>query len=197
MRDSMWGRGSALPTRRPSTSMTIGGTRGGRSQRCRPRRERTRLPSPLAITGMSVWGIRASAAGCAPTNTSTTCGAMILGPTVGPEWPTFPRGEELFPPSSSLARTRLADYPGACISRGTAFAVGNKGYVGLGWSDGSCDDVWEYDPETDSWTGKADFPGGPRYHAVSFTRGDEAFVACGVYQQFFEPLEYLTDLWRD
>ena len=92
--------------------------------------------------------------------------------------------------------TRLADYPGACISRGTAFAVGNKGYVGLGWSDGSCDDVWEYDPETDSWTGKADFPGGPRYHAVSFTRGDEAFVACGVYQQFFEPLEYLTDLWR-
>lgn len=48
-----------------------------------------------------------------------------------------------------------------------AFGVGNKGYVGLGIKHSNKDgidtfmnDFWEYNPDTNTWIRKADFPGG-------------------------------------
>lgn len=58
--------------------------------------------------------------------------------------------------------------------RGTGCATSNRGYMGLGHVNGTGQDIsykdwWEYDPASDTWTQKADFP-------VS-THGAVAFVA--------------------
>ena len=48
--------------------------------------------------------------------------------------------------------------------------MNGKGYVAIG-DDGTLPmlkDLWEYEPTTDTWTQKTDFPGGPRTTAVGF-----------------------------
>ncbi len=40
-------------------------------------------------------------------------------------------------------------------------------------------DVWEYDPETDTWTQKEDFRGKSRIYAVSFSIGTKAYIGSG------------------
>jgi len=64
--------------------------------------------------------------------------------------------------------TKKANIPGVDTNRGFAvgFAVNGKGYVGLG-TDGIyapvvLADLWEYDPASDTWASKANYPGGPR-----------------------------------
>ncbi len=76
--------------------------------------------------------------------------------------------------------TKKKDYPGKGRRLATAFAIGTKGYVGLG-GDGSSrfNDFYEYDPSTDNWTQKANFPGGNRYDAASFVIGDFGYVGTG------------------
>ncbi|MGB0932878.1 MAG: kelch repeat-containing protein [Lishizhenia sp.] len=67
--------------------------------------------------------------------------------------------------------------------RGTAFAIKDKGYMGLGHINSVVNiayaDIWEYDPASDTWTQKADFGGGDRYHAVAFTVGEKAYCGSG------------------
>ena len=67
--------------------------------------------------------------------------------------------------------------------RGTAFSIKDKGYMGLGHINSVTNiayaDLWEYDPASDTWTQKADFGGGDRYHAVAFTVGEKAYCGSG------------------
>ena len=76
-----------------------------------------------------------------------------------------------------------ANFGGPARHRCTAFAIGNKGYIGLGHINSTIDveyaDFWEYDPSTNSWSQKADFGGGQRYHAFGFTIGSKAYVGTG------------------
>ncbi|MDQ3109376.1 MAG: T9SS type A sorting domain-containing protein [Bacteroidota bacterium] len=76
-----------------------------------------------------------------------------------------------------------AGFPGPARHRATAAAVGNRGYMGLGHVnsvfDILYDDWFEYDPGSDSWTQKANYPGGPRYHAACFTTGNKIYVGTG------------------
>ncbi|MEO5674560.1 MAG: kelch repeat-containing protein, partial [Chitinophagales bacterium] len=37
------------------------------------------------------------------------------------------------------------------------FSIGNKGYLGTGEDGGPKKDFWEYDPDANTWTQKADF----------------------------------------
>ena len=74
-----------------------------------------------------------------------------------------------------------ADFEGNGRWHAMGFAIGDKGYVTSGF-DGSpalLNDLWEYDPQTDSWSQKADFPGGARLDAVVFTIGDKAYYGTG------------------
>ncbi len=41
-------------------------------------------------------------------------------------------------------------------------------------------DFWEYDPLTDSWTRKADFPGSGRAYALAFAMGTKGYVTQGL-----------------
>lgn len=76
-----------------------------------------------------------------------------------------------------------AGFPGPARHRATGAAVNNRGYMGLGHinsiQDVLYDDWFEYDPGTDSWTQKANFPGGPRMHAASFVINNKIYVGTG------------------
>lgn len=78
-----------------------------------------------------------------------------------------------------------ANMPAVARHRTTAFTIGNKGYMGLGhYNSGPngniyLEDFWEYDPASNSWTQKADFAGGPRYHAAGIGYGNVAYVGTG------------------
>lgn len=81
-----------------------------------------------------------------------------------------------------IQRTSL---PASGRHRGTGCAIGNKGYIGLGHVNGltgtiNYADWWEYDPASDSWTQKANYPT-QNYGAVCFTAAGKAFVGGGSY----------------
>lgn len=70
------------------------------------------------------------------------------------------------------------------LTRVTAsgFAIGNKGYAGLGIDQDSVQwqkDFWEYDPSANHWTKKTDFGGGIRNIASSFSIGNKGYFGLG------------------
>ena len=79
--------------------------------------------------------------------------------------------------------TSCANFPAQARHRCTAFAIGNKGYVGGGHINSFVEvvheDFWQYDPGTDSWTQIADFGGGKRYHSSAFSIGEFGYVGLG------------------
>ncbi len=97
-----------------------------------------------------------------------------------------------------------ANFGGIARHRTTSFAIGNKGYTGLGhYNSGSMGntyqkDFWEYDPASDSWTQKADFGGGWRYHATGFSHGTKGYVGTGQGSatQNFGSAYFTNDLWE-
>lgn len=73
---------------------------------------------------------------------------------------------------------------GGGLNRGSAsgFALGNKGYVclGQGQTNPFFKDLWEFEPNGNVWTQKADFIGSPRRQAVAFTVDTLAYVGTGI-----------------
>jgi len=75
----------------------------------------------------------------------------------------------------------IEDFPGGKREGAVGFAIGTKGYVGLG-RDGAVafDDFYEYDSESGTWTTiPIPFDGEARYGAVAFTLGGYAYVGAG------------------
>jgi len=95
--------------------------------------------------------------------------------------------------------TQKANVPGPKRWAACGFSIGNKGYCGLGISNDSIyaclNDFYEYDPNTDTWTQLADFPGGTRALPVTFTIGQKGYVATGL-MSFTYPMPYAADLWE-
>jgi N-acetylneuraminic acid mutarotase len=54
--------------------------------------------------------------------------------------------------------TQKGNFPGVARTQAAGFAIGNKGFYGLGYIGQPANDWWEYDPTIDQWTRKADFP---------------------------------------
>ncbi len=89
-----------------------------------------------------------------------------------------------------------ATFSGTGRHRASGASVGNRGYLGLGHINAVVDilydDWWEYDPGSDTWTQKANYGGGLRYHAVAFTIGNFIYVGTGR-----DPNVVLhTDFWK-
>jgi N-acetylneuraminic acid mutarotase len=103
--------------------------------------------------------------------------------------------------------TKLGDLPSAGQSRafGIAFTIDGKGYIGLGQDSGQQEavfgDLWQYDPTLNTWTQKANFPGGRRDGSYAFVIGNKAYVgggadsAFGVWNDFYE-YDPSTDKWQ-
>lgn len=97
---------------------------------------------------------------------------------------------------STYTWKQRANFGGTARHRGSAFVIGNKGYIGLGHINAITnilfEDFWEYDPGSNTWTQKANFGGGLRYHTIAFTIGEKAYVGTG-RDQFNQ---YHNDLWE-
>jgi len=79
--------------------------------------------------------------------------------------------------------TQKATFQGAARSGAACFVntVSGKAYAGLGQNTlGTLyQDWWEYNTATNSWSVKANFPGGPRGSATAFFTGQYGYVGLG------------------
>lgn len=86
-------------------------------------------------------------------------------------------------------------FPGTLRERAVAFSINGKGYVALGYNrdldEEELRDVWEYDPDLDTWTQLSDFEGTARYNAVAFAIGNKAYVGTG-----YDGVSYNSDFWE-
>lgn len=94
--------------------------------------------------------------------------------------------------------TQKADFAGSTRSGATGFSIGNKGYIGTG-ATGSypviyLNDFWEYDPESNTWTQKADFAGAPRSGATGFSIGSKGYLGTG--QNYNNDPYFFNDFWE-
>lgn len=86
-------------------------------------------------------------------------------------------------------------FPGPFLGRYVSFAIGKKGYV-LVESSGRgarTKDFYEYDPQTDSWTKKADFPGRDRFNGIAFSVDGKGYYGAG---QAKDAVAGLRDIWQ-
>jgi len=101
--------------------------------------------------------------------------------------------------------TRKADFPGEARHGAVGFSIGEKGYIGTGETGYISGDVyypsyfkdfWEYDPQTDEWTQKADFPGEARHGAVGFSIGEKGYIGTGSYWNYSGYSVRFRDFWE-
>ena len=97
--------------------------------------------------------------------------------------------------------TQKANLPGLARRNAIAFTIDDKGYLGTGisasvsWSGTKLNDLWEYDPATNTWTQKANYPGGGGagvYFATAFSIDSKGYICCGKRG----PSNYASDLWE-
>ncbi|HET7818338.1 MAG TPA: kelch repeat-containing protein [Bacteroidia bacterium] len=93
-----------------------------------------------------------------------------------------------------------ANFPGSARYGAAGFSIGNKGYVACG-NEGSAagpytNDFWEYDPVTNKWTQKANFPGTPRYGltCMGWAIGDKGYLGNGV--DGYNPYHWAPDFYE-
>ena len=97
--------------------------------------------------------------------------------------------------------TEKADFPGGERVGATSFSIGNKVFLGLGYSQNyAMKDFWEWNQATDTWTKKADYPGNSFAGAVGFSIGTKGYIGTGessynsVTNEFWE-YDPATDAW--
>jgi N-acetylneuraminic acid mutarotase len=107
--------------------------------------------------------------------------------------------------ADSTTWVQVANMEATARHRCSAFSVGHKGYIGLGHYNSvvniDFEDFWEYDPATDTWTQKADFGPGKRYHCFEFVIGNKAYVGAGrdaIGVQYNDTWKFnpATNVWR-
>ncbi len=87
--------------------------------------------------------------------------------------------------------TQMNDFTGGIRYFGMGCSVNGKGYIGFG-NDGTNihNDIWEYNPSTDSWTQKAVSPAQPMITPVCWVLNNLIYVGSGanssnIYDTFF------------
>jgi len=78
--------------------------------------------------------------------------------------------------------SQKADFAGTGRELAVGFSIGNKGYIGTGLQGtGYTDprrDFWEYNPSSNSWLAKADYPFAI-FGAVGFSINGKGYIATG------------------
>ncbi|OOQ59701.1 Kelch repeat-containing protein [Mucilaginibacter pedocola] len=99
---------------------------------------------------------------------------------------------------------QLADFPGAGRVRAYGFSIGGKGYIvggnaGSGFNVIPLYDLWEYDPATDQWTQKSDYPGQAAEYLRGFTINGKAYMGTGYGMQYYggpDAIPQNKDFWE-
>lgn len=91
--------------------------------------------------------------------------------------------------------TKMADVGGGARGWAFAFSINGIGYVGGGDPTGQfttfLNDVWQYDPTTNKWSQKTNFPGTARDAAFTFVVNGKAFMGGG-----YNNPNTLYDFWQ-
>ena len=87
---------------------------------------------------------------------------------------------------------QLGDFAGVGRVRSFGFTIGNKGYVLGGNADSGfnqflLNDFWEYDPATDKWTRKADYPGLAGEYVRGFSINNKGYMGTGYGKRILVP----------
>jgi len=92
-----------------------------------------------------------------------------------------------------VQRTNFPGFGGIGIYFSTVFTAGSKAYLvgGKLGPNNYSNQTWEYDPATDLWAIKANFPGGVRYQLSSFGVNDKGYAGLGTDQDL-----YRNDWWE-
>lgn len=93
-----------------------------------------------------------------------------------------------------------ASFGGGLRYAAVAVSTGDTAYVGLGIQPGSglggyMTDFWAYDATSDSWSQKADFPGGVRASATGFAINGIVYVGTGSHTPGDVDWVWYNDLW--
>lgn len=95
---------------------------------------------------------------------------------------------------------KKANFGGVGRHRAVGIAIANKGYMGLGHVNGTGVDIsykdwWQYDPASDTWTQKANYPVN-NHGAVSFATSTRGYVGGGsaLSNEFYE-YNPITNTW--
>lgn len=101
--------------------------------------------------------------------------------------------------------TQKAAFAGAARNEAVAFSIGNYGYIGTGRNNTNpngtrYNDLWQYNPTSNSWTQKANFPGTARADAVGFSVGNKGYIGTGRdisnnYYRDFYAYDPGTNVW--
>jgi N-acetylneuraminic acid mutarotase len=94
-----------------------------------------------------------------------------------------------------------ASLPEFGVDLASSFKANGKMYVGAGRKadDSYSKDLWEYNPLTNIWTKKTDYPGNGSNQCISFSIGDKGYIGMGSsttarYTDFYE-YDPTTDAW--
>jgi len=89
-------------------------------------------------------------------------------------------------------------FPGVARVKAMAAVVNGNAYIGLGYEpyvstyvNGNYTDFWMYDPVSNSWTQKADFPSKATDACVSFVLNDCIYVGEG-----FSDIDFTNEFWK-
>ena len=104
---------------------------------------------------------------------------------------------------ASNSWSQVADLPGSIRRNAVGFSIDNYGYVGTGMDSVSAsapmssklNDFWQYNPFSNSWVQKSNFPGAGGfgvYFATAFTIDSKGYVCCGK----IGPNNYSNQLWE-
>src|ERR1051326_3232328 len=93
-----------------------------------------------------------------------------------------------------------ANFGGTGRTNAVGFSIGNKGYIGTGYTGTYQKDFWQYDPVADTWTQKANFGGAARIAAVGFAIGGKGYIGTGrdlnnTYTNDFWEYDTTTNVW--
>src|ERR1035437_8831645 len=98
--------------------------------------------------------------------------------------------------------TQKAVFPGRIRNSAVGFSIGNKGYIGTGQGADSLgnpvllDDFWEWDQATNTWSQKANLPGGVRSNAVGFSIGNKGYIGTGGGIINYPSFSTYDDFWE-
>ncbi len=95
--------------------------------------------------------------------------------------------------------TQKSNIPSVARAYGTGMSINGKGYIGLGTYEATngmdfidAADWWQYDPASDTWTRKSEFPGGKREGAAGFAVNGKGYVVTG----YSQTKGYYADCWQ-
>ncbi|MDD3080160.1 MAG: hypothetical protein PHH37_13830 [Paludibacter sp.] len=103
-------------------------------------------------------------------------------------------------PYPNVTPVQKSGLPTKGRSSAVSFVINDKAYITLGRTGlrtGKVADVWQYDPDNDSWSQKANFPGIGRVKAIAQVVDGKAYVGLGFDSDstVYKPNSYLNDFW--